>query len=62
MSDIDIRPKTSSNILFTKNMKISNEQYTLSSKIGCGNFGEVYLGVNNSAKNHKNLKMVAVKI
>lgn len=39
MSNDEIRPRTSQNIFFTKNMKISNEQYTLSSKIGCGNFG-----------------------
>lgn len=39
MSNYEIRAKTSQNIFFTKNMKISNEQYTLSSKIGSGNFG-----------------------
>lgn len=39
------------NIVFTKNMKICNEAYTLTNKIGHGNFGDVYMGIKNPSKN-----------
>lgn len=42
--------RTRTNILFTKNMKICNEGYTLTHKIGYGNFGEVFLGMKSQKK------------
>lgn len=51
-----------SSIMFTKHMKICNETYILTHKIGSGNFGEVFLGVQSTTKNNKSSKMVAIKV